>query len=141
MLGYGVVFLLLTLRRGRSWEPGSGQRRVVVAFLLGLPVVFVASRLRFGGSGAALAVELGGLAIWLGVAAAARRSDAALWAGCAGHGIWDALHLGRAGFIPDWYVAACLAVDVGLGAYALLGLREARSPQARSGPPAGSSPP
>ena len=45
------------------------------------------------------------------------------WVLCVGHAAWDALHFDRVGFVPDWYVAACLAVDIGLGAFVLLNLR------------------
>jgi hypothetical protein len=89
-------------------------------------MVYVADWLRFGGSEYELAVQLAGLALWLWAAHAARSSDTVLWVGCVAHGLWDAAHFGRASFIPEWYAAACLAADVGLGAFVLIELKEAR---------------
>lgn len=144
VIGYGLIFALLVLRRKAAWRAGGPNRRLLLAFLVGLPLIYVANRLRFGGSEAEMAVELGGLGIWAALAWFARRSDAALWLGCVAHSLWDALHFGRVGFVPDWYVAACLAVDVGLGAYVILNLRDAgpeqdRPPSDRAWPEHGST--
>lgn len=75
---------------------------------------------------AAWALQLAGLGIWGALAVRARRSDAALWGGCAAHALWDAAHFQRVGFVPGSYAAACLAPDVGLGGYILVRLRERR---------------
>lgn len=127
VVGYAVLFVLLAFRVDQSWAPGRANRRLIVLFLVALPVVYVANWFRFGGSGFELGIQLAGLAIWLAAAATARRSDLVLWTGCAAHAVWDGLHFGRVDFVPDWYVAACLAIDVGLGAYVLMGLREWRA--------------
>lgn len=50
-------------------------------------------------------------AVALAFAYSARDSDVPLWLGCAAHGLWDALHFGRVGFIPEWYAASCMAAD------------------------------
>jgi hypothetical protein len=123
--GVAVLILVVLKRGGRSWNPGSANRRAILAFLvLVLPVVYVADRLRFGGSHLELGIEAGGLGCWVILAVIARRSDLALWLGCALHGLWDAAHFGRVGFVPEWYAAACIAADVGLGAFVLIRLRE-----------------
>lgn len=125
-------FVLLTVRllsfSRRSWQPGSAARHTVLAFLAIVPMVYVAEWFRFGGSGAELGLQLGGLVLWLSAAFAARRSDTVLWVACIAHALWDAVHFGRVSFIPEWYAAACLAADVGLGAFVLLELREAVVP-------------
>ena len=123
LLGYLIVVALLLLRPRASWAAGGSARRIIQLFLLGLPLVYVADWLRFGGTSLELVTELAGLGIWVVLAVLARRSDIALWSGCVGHAAWDALHFDRVGFVPDWYVAACLAVDIGLGAFVLLNLR------------------
>jgi hypothetical protein len=50
--------------------------------------------------------------------AGVRRAPWLLAAGIAGHGLlWDAWHFNRGGFVPDWYVLACLVVDLTFGFY------------------------
>lgn len=93
---------------------------MVAFFLVGLPLIYVADWLRFGGSGPELWVELTGLALWISLAFYARRSDLILWLGCAAHALWDAAHYARVEFVPDWYMAACIAADVGIGAFVLM---------------------
>lgn len=130
--GFVLLCGLLLSPLRQSWRPGGDRRRTVLAFLAIVPMVYVADWLRFGGSGPELAVQVGGLALWLGAAYAARSSDTALWVGCAAHALWDGAHFGRVGFVPEWYAAACLAADVGLGAFVLIELREARDGSDRS---------
>ena len=121
--GFVALAIVLLAARGRSWAPGGGARRAVVTFLALVQLVYVANWLRHGGSGVALGVQLAGLVAWLGAAFAARRSDVVLWAACVVHALWDAGHFARVGFTPEWYAAACLAADIGLGAFVLLELR------------------
>lgn len=127
IIGYLVVFFALVARGARSWSPGSANRRLTRLFLAGLPVIYVANWMRFGESTAELIVQLAGVAIWIGFAVAAGRSDLALWAGCVAHALWDAGHFDRVGFVPVWYASACLAIDIGFGAFVLLCLRRARA--------------
>ena len=127
LLGYLIVFAMLLVRPRASWGIGGSARGIIRLFLLGLPLVYVADWLRFGGSSLEFVAEVAGLGIWVVLAVLAGRSDIALWSGCVGHAAWDALHFGRVGFVPDWYVAACLAVDIGLGAFVLLNLRHAHA--------------
>jgi hypothetical protein len=126
LIGYLVVFFALVGRGTRSWSPGSANRGVTRLFLAGLPAIYVANWIRFGGSTAELIVQVAGVAIWIGFAVAAGRSDLVLWAGCIAHALWDAAHFDRVGFVPVWYAAACVAADIGLGAFVLICLRESR---------------
>jgi len=48
------------------------------------------------------------------IAALAARYDRVLWLGCAGHAMWDVLHFERVSYVPDRYVAACIAADPGV---------------------------
>ena len=122
-VGFVTLVLLLLPRGGRSWSPGSANRRLVVAFLVALPLLYLAHWLRFGGSSVELAIQLGGLVIWLALAALGRRSDTPLWLGCVLHGLWDAVHFSRVGFVPEWYGAACIVADVALGAFVSIRLQ------------------
>jgi hypothetical protein len=117
--GFLVFVLLVLFGGGTSWSPGSLNRRLVITFLVGLQLVYVANWMRFGGSSLELGVQLGGLLVWLAFAAVGRRSDTALWIGCVLHGLWDAVHFGRIEFVPQWYGALCIAADVAVGAYVL----------------------
>lgn len=120
--GFVVLVIGLLAPRRRVWRPGGSTRRTVVAFLALVQLVYVANWLRFGGSDIELGLQLGGAAAWLVAAFAARRTDAVLWMACVFHALWDAGHFGRVEFIPEWYAAACIAADVGLGAFVLLEL-------------------
>lgn len=123
--GFVVVVLRILYRPDGSWAQGGANRRTVRIFLAGLPLIYVADWLRFGGSGWELAIQAAGLGVWVFLAVRARSSDLALWFGCVAHGLWDAAHFGHVSFVPQWYVAACIAADVGLGAYVLLQLKAA----------------
>ncbi len=128
MIGYLGVFALMLARRGRSWRTGGANRRTVVLFLVGLPLIYLAAALRFDAPASAVILQAAGTVVWVGFAVAALRRDLALWLGCAAHALWDVAHFRRVDYIPDWYVVACVAVDVGLGAYVLLRLSgEARA--------------
>lgn len=130
VLGFLVLVVLVLRHRRGSWTSGSGNRRTIVAFLFLVPLVYVADWLRFGGSSLELAIELVGLAVWAALALFARRSDFVLWLGCVLHALWDAAHFGRVSFVPEWYSAACIAADVGLGAFVLILLRIPAEPHA-----------
>jgi len=130
VVGFLVLVFLVLARGGGSWNPGSANRRTILAFLVLVPVVYVADWVRFGGSHLELGIQIGGLGFWVFLAVTARRSDIALWLGCVLHALWDATHFGRVSFVPEWYAAACLAADVGLGAFVLIHLREIPRPGA-----------
>jgi hypothetical protein len=116
VLGY-VGTLGLLLHRARTDRPGI-PKRLPAYFLVGMPLIYLANWIRFGGSAGWLVVELGGLVLF-GVVAWLGRFRGLWWlpVGIAGHGVWDAWHLGLTPFIPDWYATACAIVDVGLGGY------------------------
>ncbi len=122
VLGYLLIAVLLVARTPDLRTGGAG-RRMIRVFLVALPLVYVFSWFRNGGTSAAgLGLQLAGLAVWAGFAVKAARSDAALWLGCAVHVVWDAAHFGRSGYIPDWYVTACVAADLGIAAWVLMRL-------------------
>ncbi len=114
VIGY-LGFVGILARRvtvGRLGLP----RSLLALFLAGMPLIYVANWVRFGGTTGWLVVELLGLVLfsviaWLG------RSRAAWWlaAGVAGHALWDAGHLGGPSFVPDWYATGCAIVDIALG--------------------------
>ncbi len=120
---WGVVGFFLVLvplawhRSGRGGGP-VGERRLLLAFLAAMPLIYLACWLRFGGTRSALLIELaGGVIYWTITWLAARGSPWILAIGIAGHGLWDAAHYGRTDYVPDWYALACLVVDVGVGAW------------------------
>ena len=124
MLGFTVVVLALLVHRHRSWRPGGANRRVVLLFLVGLPLIYLAAALVGEAGVGPLVRQSLGLAIWLILAAAARRWMPALWVGCAAHALWDVSHYGRAAYIPDWYVVACIAADLGVAGFVALQLQD-----------------
>jgi hypothetical protein len=134
LVGFVVLVLLILVGRKNSWSPGSLNRRLVLAFLVALPLLYLAHWLRFGGSSLELGIQLGGLAAWLLLAVLGRRSDTPLWLGCVLHGLWDAVHFGRVGFVPQWYGAACIVADVALGAFVLIQLGRSSARRMSDGP-------
>lgn len=130
VVGFVVLVLRLLVRPRASWDAEGANRRVILAFLAVVQLIYVANWARFGGATWELGIELGGAALWIAIAYSARRSDVPLWLGCAAHGLWDAVHFGRVSFIPEWYAASCMAADVGIGAFVLLHLSAPREPHA-----------
>ena len=74
-----------------------------------------------------LALESIGIVVYGGAAVAGYlRRPWLIGAGIIAHGLgWDLWHHGRSSYVPDWYSAACLVVDLGVGAFALAYLRRA----------------
>lgn len=108
-----VLGLRATGRRGSNLE-----RQALALFLAGMPLIYLASWALKPEPGW-LAIELGGLVVYATLALLGwTRSVWFLAIGIAAHGLlWDAWHLGRTPFVPDWYALGCLLVDVGLGIY------------------------
>jgi hypothetical protein len=125
ILGYFATLGLIVRYRAAGGRAAFTEKRLLVIFLAGMPLVYIASWWRHGGGGGALALELAGWLLYGAIAlAAAVRPAWVLAAGITGHGLWDLLHYGRADFIPDWYTLACFAVDVGVAIY-VVGRRDA----------------
>lgn len=119
VLGYAVTLMMLLELRRRGVRGSRFERNWLLLFLMGMPVVFLANWARFGAEPSWLGVELLGLALYWALALlAVARSPWFLAAGIAAHALWDVWHFGRAAFVPDWYVAGCVIVDLALGLYA-----------------------
>lgn len=130
-VGTCFTFAILVVLRG-SGKRASRMEQYLLAIFLGImPLVYIQSRLVFGGSMEWLYIELGGLLIFPTLAVLGLKVSP--WftvAGLAAHGLlWDSWHPGRADFMPSWYAAACLSIDLGWAIYAatqVQAFREAR---------------
>ena len=122
VIGYAVLVIVIFGRVvGRL--SAATERRWLVWFLVGMPLIYVADWARFGGTGAWLSVELLGVLLYSALAwMSLRRSAWFLPAGITGHALWDGAHYDRTDFVPNWYVIACIVVDVALGLYVAHGL-------------------
>ncbi|MCB4458434.1 hypothetical protein [Leisingera sp. McT4-56] len=104
----------------KSWDLENPLiRGLFTLFLAGLPVIYVANWLRWGGSTEALWLELLGLAFWMGLAVLSRWRTDIIWIGVGLHAVWDAFHFGNTEYVPDWYIIACIAADLGLAGFLL----------------------
>ena len=128
VLGYAVT-LVGVVARVLGRRSAASERRWMVGFLVGMPLIYVADWVRFGGSIGWLGIELVGVVLYGGVAwLSIRRLPWFLAGGIAGHAVWDAAHYDATGFVPNWYIVGCIVVDVALGLYVagrLLGPRPA----------------
>jgi hypothetical protein len=113
---FAIVAFLLSVALAVAVEirPAPRLERIwFAAFLAGMPGICIATALRAGESAG---IEWLGLAIFGACAIAGLRRPAFLAWGIAAHGLlWDALHVGRSSFMPDWYAVVCLIADVSLG--------------------------
>lgn len=111
-----VVLLFITRRLG----PRGAQLelRLLAAFLIGMPLVYVA-RVLMTGAQAFLWLEVLALPVFAALAFSGLKwSPWFLVAGIAIHGVgWDSWHYRRSAYIPDWYSAGCFLVDLALAAY------------------------
>jgi hypothetical protein len=100
------------------------DRVVLATFLAAMPLIYTWCALLRGNT-SDLALEAVGIAIYAGAAIVGYlRAPWLIGAGIIAHGLaWDAWHHGRSGYVPDWYSAACLVVDIGIGVFALVYLR------------------
>jgi hypothetical protein len=118
----GVIVICLWLIRWRGVRGVLFERNLLAGFLVGMPLVYVA-RFLFASSGRAANswfwVEVLGTAIFVALAVlGVKRSPWFLAIGMVLHGAaWDTWHYRNSTYIPDWYVIACLAVDLAFGAY------------------------
>ncbi len=127
VIGYAVTVVVIGARvLGRL--SAATERRWMVSFLIGMPLIYVANWRRFGGTGGWLSVELFGVFLYGAVAwLSLRRSPWFLPVGIAGHGLWDGAHYDKTDFVPNWYVVGCLVVDVAVAVYLATRLSESRS--------------
>lgn len=118
----GGIAICLWLTRWQGPRGVAFERYVLAGFLVYMALVYVMRFLYASTGGAAdfwLWVEILSVLIFAVLALLGlKRSPWFLALGIAFHGIaWDAWHYRNSTYIPDWYVVACLAVDVTLGAY------------------------
>lgn len=114
----------------RGWRrPGiEPHRRSLLVLLTALPVVYLADWVRFGGSGAWLAVEIVGAALFWGLAwLAVQKGPRFLAVGIGAHAGWDLMHFGTSTYVPDWYILACIIIDITVAWVVVRLIRETRS--------------
>ena len=125
LLAAATTVVIVACLWGTRWRglPGAiFERTLLAGFLVGMPLVYVARYLFASTARAAtywLWVEVLGTIIFVALAALGlKRSPWFLAIGMALHGLaWDVWHYRKSTYIPDWYVIACLAVDLAFGAY------------------------
>lgn len=119
-IGTCFVFTVLVVLRGLGIRGSRIERYLFASFLAFMPVVYIENRLLFGGSMEWLYVELVGLVVFVTLAVLGlKKSPWFTVVGIAAHGLfWDSWHYGRAEFMPSWYAATCLMIDVGWAFYA-----------------------
>lgn len=132
-LGLSVLLLALVALHllGRA---GSRIEQGVFAVFLGcMPLVYVNSCIRGGGGVTWLGVEIAGQALFAAMAILGfTRKAWLLPVGIIAHALlWDAWHHPVTAYIPGWYVAACLIVDVSFGLYAATQVRRWQAAIAR----------
>jgi hypothetical protein len=117
-----VVVTCLWLTRWQGLGGVNFERKLLAGFLVAMPLVYV-SRYLFASTGRAanywLWIEVLGTLIFAALAVlGVKRSPWFLAIGMVLHGLaWDIWHYRNSTYIPDWYVIACLAVDLAIGAY------------------------
>jgi len=125
LIGAGVtggIVVCLWLTRWRGLHRVIFERNLITGFLVLMPLVYVA-RYLFAATGDGANywfwVEVLGTGIFVALAVlGVKRSPWFLAIGMVLHGLaWDAWHYRDSTYIPDWYVIACLAVDLSFGAY------------------------
>jgi hypothetical protein len=123
-----AITLVLAVTRFVARPPWL-DRAVLAAFLAAMPVIYAWCAILRGDT-SDLALEAIGIAVYGGAAVAGYlRWPWLIGAGIIAHGVgWDLWHHGRSSYVPDWYAAACLVVDIGIGIFALVHLRRAGEP-------------
>lgn len=116
VLGFAATAALLLSPSADRWSRRQ-LHAILTVFVIALPLIYIANAIRWNGGVAGLSVELLGLVIWCGLAIAALRRPFLLPIGIALHAVWDAAHFGHADYVPDWYIVACIAADLGLAGY------------------------
>jgi len=121
-LATAVVLVFLWATRWQGLRGASFERNLLAAFLVGMPLIYVARYLlasRGREANHSLWIEILGVIIFIALAVLGlKRSPWFLAIGIVAHGLaWDSWHYRNSTYIPDWYAIACLAVDLALGAY------------------------
>jgi|GEM_PF-6786115 len=119
VIGFATTALLLLSPTSDRWSQ-RGLYALLTVFVVALPAIYVANHLRWNDDQTGLWVEVMGVVIWLGLAIAALRRPILLPIGIALHAVWDAAHFGHVNYVPDWYIIACIAADLGLAGYLFL---------------------
>jgi hypothetical protein len=125
LLAAGISVIVVTLLWLTRWwgSPGAKLERILLAgFLVIMPLVYVTRYLfafRRGAANHWLWIELAGAVVFVALAVlGVRRSPWFLASGMVLHGLaWDSWHYRNSTYIPDWYVIACMAVDLAVGVY------------------------
>ena len=117
-----VIVICLWLTRWRGVRGVTFERYLLAGFLVYMAVVYVMRYLFASAGGAAnhwLWVEILSVLIFAALAVLSVKSSPWFLAvGIALHGLaWDFWHYRNSPYMPDWYIIACLAMDVTLGAY------------------------
>jgi hypothetical protein len=118
----GVIAACLWLSRWQGSRGASFERYLLAGFLVFMALVYV-MRYVFASTGRAasswLWVEILSVPVFAALAVlGVKRSPWFLAIGITLHGLaWDSWHYRNSTYMPDWYVIACLAVDITLGAY------------------------
>jgi hypothetical protein len=120
-----AVTLVLAITRFVARPPWL-DRSVLATFLAAMPVIYAWCAILRGDT-SDLALESIGIVVYGGAAVAGYlRWPWLIGTGIIAHGLgWDLWHHGRSSYVPDWYSAACLVVDIGIGIFALVYLRRA----------------
>ena len=118
----GVIVTCLWFTRWQRSRGAIFERYLLAGFLVFMALVYV-MRYLFASTGREpnywLWIEVLSVLIFTAFAVlGVKRSPWFLAIGITFHGLaWDSWHYRSSTYIPDWYVLACLAVDVTLGAY------------------------
>ena len=117
-----LITLCLWVTRWCGPRGATFERYLLSGFLVFMALVYVMRYLFVMPGRTAtswLAVEIASVPIFAALAVlGVKRSPWFLAFGIAFHGVaWDSWHYRNSTYMPDWYVFACLAVDLALGAY------------------------
>lgn len=117
----GATVLLMFITRLLGPRALAFEPIVMMLFLAGMPLVYIASYLIMGDGFGSMWfwVEILGLPIYVLLAMLGlKRSPWFLVVGIAAHGLaWDIWHYPNSTYIPTWYATGCLFVDIGISIY------------------------
>lgn len=130
----GVIVTILWITRWRGSRGAQYERILLTGFLVLMPLVYAARYLFVTKARVANSwfwIEILGVLIFVALAVlAVKRSPWFLAIGMVLHGLaWDSWHYRTSTYIPDWYVIACLAVDLTVGAYVVARIPAYRNAQ------------